>query len=69
MFHLENNLIKKYNPKYNILLKDEKTYPFIKISKEFPNIKIIRTTKALDNKTGEFFGPYPYGAWKLKIYL
>lgn len=64
---LENNLIKKYNPKYNILLKDEKTYPFIKISKEeFPNIKIIRTTKALDNKTGEFFGPYPYGAWKLK---
>lgn len=64
---LENNLIKKYNPKYNILLKDEKTYPFIKISKEeFPSIKIIRTTKALDNKTGEFFGPYPYGAWKLK---
>ncbi|MDY4010099.1 MAG: excinuclease ABC subunit UvrC [Fusobacterium gastrosuis] len=64
---LENNLIKKYNPKYNILLKDEKTYPFIKISKEeFPSIKIIRTTKALDLKNGEYFGPYPYGAWKLK---
>ncbi len=64
---LENNLIKKYSPKYNILLKDEKTYPFIKISKEdFPSIKIIRTTKALDIKSGEYFGPYPYGAWKLK---
>lgn len=64
---LENNLIKKYNPKYNILLKDEKTYPFIKISKEdFPSIKIIRTTKALDLKNGEYFGPYPYGAWRLK---
>ncbi|MBQ3437629.1 MAG: GIY-YIG nuclease family protein, partial [Fusobacterium sp.] len=64
---LENNLIKKYNPKYNILLKDEKTYPFIKISKEdFPSIKIIRTTKALDLKSGEYFGPYPFGAWRLK---
>lgn len=64
---LENQLIKRYNPKYNILLKDEKTYPFIKISKEeFPSIKIIRTTKALDLKTGEFFGPYPQGAWRLK---
>lgn len=64
---LENQLIKKYNPKYNILLKDEKTYPFIKISKEdFPGIKIIRTTKALDLKSGEYFGPYPHGAWKLK---
>ena len=67
---LENNLIKKYSPKYNILLKDEKTYPFIKISKEdFPNIKIVRTTKALDIKSGEYFGPYPYGAWRLKNIL
>ena len=64
---LENNLIKKYTPKYNILLKDEKTYPYIKISKEnFPNIKIIRTTKALDTKSGVYFGPYPFGAWNLK---
>ncbi|WP_410208578.1 excinuclease ABC subunit UvrC [Fusobacterium sp.] len=64
---LENNLIKKYTPKYNILLKDEKTYPYIKISKErFPNIKIIRTTKALDTKTGVYFGPYPFGGWNLK---
>lgn len=64
---LENNLIKKYTPKYNILLKDEKTYPYIKISKEtFPNIKIIRTTKALDSNSGTYFGPYPFGAWNLK---
>ena len=64
---LENNLIKKYTPKYNILLKDEKTYPYIRISKEnFPNIKIIRTTKALDTKSGLYFGPYPFGAWNLK---
>lgn len=64
---LENNLIKKYTPKYNILLKDEKTYPYIKISKEnFPNTKIIRTTKALDTKSGVYFGPYPFGAWNLK---
>ena len=67
---LENNLIKKYSPKYNILLKDEKTYPFIKIGKEdFPSIKIVRTTKALDIKNGEYFGPYPYGAWRLKSIL
>ncbi len=64
---LENNLIKKYLPKYNILLKDEKTYPYIRISKEnFPNIKIIRSTKALDIKNGNYFGPYPFGAWNLK---
>ncbi|WP_288305030.1 excinuclease ABC subunit UvrC [uncultured Fusobacterium sp.] len=67
---LENNLIKKYTPKYNILLKDEKTYPYIRISKEkFPNIKIIRTTKALDTKSGLYFGPYPFGAWNLKKIL
>lgn len=64
---LENNLIKKYTPKYNILLKDEKTYPYIRLSKEnFPNIKIIRSTKALDTKSGLYFGPYPFGAWNLK---
>ncbi|WP_300362435.1 excinuclease ABC subunit UvrC [Fusobacterium sp.] len=69
-FVLENNLIKKYMPKYNILLKDEKTYPYIKISKEkFPKISIIRTTRALDLKTGEYFGPYPQGAWNLRKIL
>lgn len=66
-FILENNLIKKYFPKYNIQLKDEKTYPYIKISKEkFPKISIIRTTKLLNRKNGDYFGPYPSGAWKLK---
>lgn len=67
---LENNLIKKYMPKYNILLKDEKTYPYIKLSKEkFPNIQVIRTTKALDTKNGIYFGPYPQGCWILKKML
>ena len=65
-FVLENNLIKKYSPKYNIALKDEKTYPYIKISKEkFPKISIIRTTRALDTKSGDYFGPYPQGSWFL----
>ena len=49
---LENNLIKKHQPKYNILLKDEKTYPYVKISKElFPKLSIIRTTKSFEDKS------------------
>lgn len=64
---LENNLIKKFSPKYNINLKDQKTYPYILITKElFPKISIIRTTKKLDFKVGDFFGPFPFGAWNLK---
>lgn len=60
---LENNLIKKYMPKYNILLKDQKTYPYIKISKEnFPKISIIRRSKDIDIKNGDYFGPYPNGS-------
>lgn len=60
---LENNLIKKYLPKYNILLKDQKTYPYIKISMEkFPKIFIIRRTKDIDIKNGDYFGPYPNGS-------
>ncbi|MGB6127681.1 MAG: excinuclease ABC subunit UvrC [Psychrilyobacter sp.] len=60
---LENNLIKKYMPKYNILLKDQKTYPYIKMSIEkFPKISIIRRTKDLDIKNGDYFGPYPNGS-------
>lgn len=64
---LENNLIKKHTPKYNIALKDEKTYPYIRFSREkFPKIGIIRTTKVLDTESGYYFGPYPSGAWELK---
>lgn len=61
---LENNLIKKYQPKYNILLKDEKTYPYVKISKEtFPKVSIIRTTKAFEEKNANYFGPFPQGVY------
>lgn len=67
---LENNLIKKYRPKYNILLKDEKTYPYIVVTKEkFPKIKMIRTTKALEHKNNEYFGPYPFVAKGLINFL
>lgn len=67
---LENNLIKKYSPKYNINLKDEKTYPYILITKEkFPKISIIRTTKKLNLTLGYYFGPFPHGAWNLKRIL
>lgn len=58
---LENNLIKMHRPKYNILLKDEKTYPYIKFTKErFPRIEIVRSTKKLNEKA-DYFGPYPTG--------
>jgi excinuclease ABC subunit C len=60
---LENNLIKRYLPKYNILLKDQKTYPYIKLSNErFPKISIIRRSKDIDIKSGNYFGPYPNGS-------
>ncbi len=56
---LENNLIKKYKPKYNILLKDDKTYPYIKVhTKEpFPRVSITRKIK----KDGKYFGPFMGG--------
>jgi excinuclease ABC subunit C len=53
---LENNLIKKYQPRYNILLKDDKTYPWICIKKEpFPRVFYTRT---LIKDGSEYFGPY-----------
>jgi len=53
---LENSLIKKYQPKYNILLKDDKTYPFICVTNEpFPR---VITTRHLDRSQGTFYGPY-----------
>lgn len=56
---LENNLIKKYKPKYNILLKDDKSYPWICIKKEpFPRVFLTRRY-VLDGS--EYFGPYTFG--------
>ena len=55
---LENSLIKKYNPKYNVLLKDGKTYPSICVTKEyFPRIFKTRT---INKKYGTYYGPYSH---------
>ncbi len=54
---LEMNLIKKYDPKYNVMLKDDKSYPFIKITaEEHPRLIITRKVK---KDRGKYFGPYP----------
>ena len=57
---LENNLIKRYQPFYNILLKDGKTFPYIKINmkEEFPRLEIVRKIK---NDGAKYFGPYIAG--------
>lgn len=53
---LENTLIKQFQPKYNILLRDDKTYPFLCITKEhFP--KLI-STRRIDHQAGTYFGPF-----------
>lgn len=57
-FILESHLIKKYKPKYNILLKDDKKYPYFLITKEdYPRIVIVRK-KNLNPDKGKFYGPY-----------
>ncbi|SDQ45253.1 excinuclease ABC subunit UvrC [Virgibacillus salinus] len=54
---LEMNLIKKYDPKYNVLLKDDKSYPYLKITAErHPRLLIVRKVK---KDKGKYFGPYP----------
>ncbi|WP_200759098.1 excinuclease ABC subunit UvrC [Effusibacillus dendaii] len=54
---LENNLIKKHTPHFNIALKDDKTYPYIKITnEEHPRLEIVRRVK---KDGGRYFGPYP----------
>ena len=53
---LENALIKKYNPRYNVLLKDGKTYPSICITKEY--LPRIFNTRTINKKWGTYFGPY-----------
>ncbi len=64
---LENNLIKKYRPKYNILLKDDKQYPFIKVSinEAYPKISVVRKT---ENDGAKYFGPY-MGKGSVKLTL
>lgn len=54
---LELNLIKKYDPKYNVMLKDDKSYPYLKItSEEHPR---LITTRNVKKDKGKYFGPYP----------
>lgn len=64
---LENNLIKEHMPKYNIRLRDDKSYPYIAVnkSKDFPKLEYIRRPKKL--KKTELFGPYPVGSNISKI--
>lgn len=54
---LEMNLIKKHSPKYNVLLKDDKSYPYIKLTNE-RHPRLITTRKVKKDK-GKYFGPYP----------
>ena len=58
---LEITLIKKYNPKYNILLKDDKSYPYIELTGDtYPVIKVVRNLNRKKNRSkSKFFGPYP----------
>ena len=64
-FILELNLIHKYMPRYNILLKDDKHYPYIALKKNgIPELKLIRNTK---NKNYLYFGPYPNSGSAYKI--
>lgn len=58
-FLLENNLIKKYQPHYNILLKDGKSYPSICITRE-PYPRIFKT-RTINRKWGDYYGPYSFG--------
>ncbi len=55
---LENALIKKYNPRYNVLLKDGKTYPSICVTKEY--LPRIFATRTINKKTGTYYGPYSH---------
>lgn len=56
---IEITLIKKFDPKYNILLKDDKTYPYIELTNEkYPRLKVVRNTKHKKTKD-HLYGPYP----------
>lgn len=67
-FLLEINLIKQYNPKYNILLKDDKSYPYIEyIEHPYPKLKVSRYLQIRKKDHKKLFGPYPnaYAARKI----
>ena len=54
--HLENSLIKQYKPRYNVLLKDDKSYPWICVTKEsYPRVLLTRKTP---DRGGKYYGPY-----------
>lgn len=57
---LEHNLIKKYDPKYNVMLKDDKSYPYLKVTSE-DHPRLI-TTRNVKKDKGKYFGPYPNAA-------
>ena len=61
-FVLENNLIKEHTPKYNIRLRDDRSYPYVQVNwnEPFPRLEYIRRPKKAKGK--EFFGPYPTGS-------
>ncbi|MDE6886148.1 MAG: excinuclease ABC subunit UvrC [Helicobacteraceae bacterium] len=58
---LENSLIKQLKPKYNILLRDDKTYPYILVDKSSPFPRLEITRKIINNKSSLYFGPYSSG--------
>lgn len=59
-FILELNLIKKYDPKYNILLRDDKSYPYIELTEEeVPRLSVVRNINRKKNRHAKLYGPYP----------
>ncbi|MBR1376623.1 MAG: excinuclease ABC subunit UvrC [Bacilli bacterium] len=57
---LEINLIKKYDPKYNILLRDDKSYPYIELTNEkYPRLLVVRNINLKKNNRNRMYGPYP----------
>ena len=65
---LENNLIKEYSPKYNTLLKDDKTYPYIKVTlgEDYPRVMVVHQMK---KDKAKYFGPFTNGGVKESIDL
>ena len=65
---LEINLIKKYDPKYNIIFRDDKQYPYIALDYDkYPKLSVLRPSKKYKNKNVKLFGPYPNSGYAKKI--